>query len=723
MIGQYRNLLVVALLALWAATASIVAAEQTAPDSSAEGKQGAAEQPEAEPKTFDLGEMVVTPARRQLQLTRSPAAVGVITQQDTERLPAQNVAEFLHTQVGLRTSQPQGQGIVTPQSMAMRGISGSGRTLLLVDGQPWNSGFTDYFYFSKIPMEAVKRIEVVRGPFSALYGSNAMAGVVHVITKDSWGKELQASGLARYGNFGRAETTETVGGYWDDKVSVFASHSHYETDNYYLNDDDADQLDDEGDPILDTRNRNHNHERFHTHMRAKLREDLNMDFSVGGFKSETDFGVGSNLGIDNEMDTDRYYLNANGTWDANERVEVFFGSDYVAEKHEYTGETLATIDWVSIYRGPFLPPIVYPDFDYEPSLNKSGFYRTRLHGGANIEIFDNNTLTLGGEYDWVYGYKRVLHRSTGEFLPVLNRPGEKKSEHEDNWSVYIQDDWRFFDEQVQLVLGMRYDDFEGYGDNWSPKGTLIWHYLDTGRVKLSGGKAFRAPTINHRLTPPWTMAPFLTYIGNPDLDAETLKSYEVSFENEFFDRKVDTRVTPFKARAKDFITTATLRDPLDPSGRSTLKQPQNIQRVKIKGVETEVGYRPIEPLRLFANHQYAKTEDRHTHEVLDNHPRNTMRWGATWYSRHFGDFMGLTAGLVGRYTSGQTYTTFRTGGTGHIEGHVLWDTRVGLDFWKRRLSVFADVFNLFDQKGHRTASDDFIAERNWLVGAQVRYEF
>ncbi len=656
------------------------------------------------PSTETLDEMVVTASRRPTRLESAPAVVNVITREDIQRLPAQNLAELIRDEVGIVLKQPQGAGIVTPQSVGIRGLDFE-RILLLVDGQPWNSGFTDYFYLSTIPLDAVERIEIVRGPFSSLYGTNALGGVIHVFTRDGRGSAFDGLLSTRLGDFGRFETTESLGGSLDEKASAFITHNHFESDNYFLNDDRPD--------VIDPRNRGYTHERFHGHMAFMPAPNLELRLSGGAYSSETGYGIGESFGIEKHQDVNNYYLNGRGTWTANDRLQLFFGSDHLSNDFEFTGETLTR---VVMFPRP-------PRFVFEPSQDHYGFDRTRAYLGGNLEVFSGNILTLGGEVQWNRGFKRVSNLDTDAILPVLNRPGQELDELEGNYAFYLHDDWLFLNDRLELILGLRYDNFEGFGDHLSPKAALNWYYWESGRVKLSAGNAFRAPAMNQRLTPAWTLAPFVTFVANADLEAETLWSYELSFENEFLGKKLKTRVTPFMTFADDFITIATLPDPLDPSRRSLIKQPQNIQSVRIEGVETEVALRPVEELKLYANYQYAEVRDDDTDRILDNHPLNTARMGAVWYSRHYADLLGVTASLVAVYESGRNFTELRTGRLGSIGGYTTLDTRIGMDFWKRRFSVFGDIYNLLDKQTYKTGTDDFLPGRNWLLGLQINYRF
>jgi len=667
-----------------------------------------AEEPETESE-----EIVVTATRRPTRPENAPAVVNVITEEDIKNLPWRNVGDLLKNEVGVITVEPQGMGIVIPQSVNFRGIRSTNKVLILVDGQPWNSGFTDFNYFSQIPVEAIKRIEVVRGPFSSLYGSNAMGGVIHIITKNGMGKKATASASSRFGDFGREEYTATASAYYK-LVSGFLSYNTYRTNNYYLNDEHED--------ILDTENRDHEHDRFHAHMLITPGADLLIHLSGGGFISATGFGMAENLGFDNECKVERYYINLHGSWAPTSRTEIFFGLDYLTDEHIYTGETLTKIEFINVGPPPPAPPVMVPQFNYEPSRNESGFDRTRVLLGMNYDLTERDTLTLGGEYFWVHGFKKIIHRDTGELLDVLNREGEDLDEREENYSLFIQNYWSSPERILKLVFGARYDYYEGFGKAWSPKGAVIAHYHENGRVKISVGRAFRAPSFSERLSPPWTMAPFLTYIGNPDLEAEKATSYEISFENEFFEKKLKTRITPFLTFAEDFITTVTLQDPFDPSGNSILKQPDNVEEVEIQGIETEIIIRPFQSLKIFGNHQYSETRDGSTGEILDNHPFHIARFGTVWYNPKVTSFMGLSTSMVGRYVSEQNYTEFQTGETGKLHEYTVFDGRVAAEFWHRRIGVFIDVYNIFNDPAHMTSATDYVPERNFMAGAQLSYE-
>ena len=646
-----------------------------------------------------IEEVVVTASRRPTSLRNAPAVVNVISEEDIARLPHRNLAELLLTQVGVDVNQPQGQGITTPQSFAMRGVSGCERTLLLIDGQEWNSGFTSYFYMSKIPVEAIKRIEIVRGPFSSLYGGRAMAGVIQIFTKDGWGEPNAVSAGFKAGDFSRRENHQAAQ-FAGDKMSLAVSRSEYETGNYYLNDDEISRT--------DTTNRGHEHDRLHFNSRVSTSEKLSVNVSGGRFESRTGYGIGTVFATVNEMNTERLYLNVHGDLAAMDDLDVFGGANIVTDDHNYLGEA-------------YIKSVPFPVF--EQTLNKSGYEKWHANLGAHWRGLEDHTLTTGFDLDQNRGHKKIVGTDDGQIVQVGNRDGSATNKEESTVSVYVQDDWFIFADELELVTGLRMDHYDGFGSQWSPKAALIWHYWDDGRVKVSAGKSFRPPDINDRFTPPWSMGPTRTRIANPDLKPEDAWSYELALENEWLDGDVTTRVASYYTKITDYIESVTKDDPLS-AGR-TISTSENVGRVEARGVESEIAWTPMRELKLFANHQYNETRDMtaEDNDVMDGHPLQRVNVSGTWYSRHFDDFVGLSAGLGWHFVGQQKYNSFSSGVAGKVNKYNYTDASLGLDFWERRIRFYANMFNVFDLETQRTDIDDRLSERNYLAGVDVCIEF
>jgi len=385
------------------------------------------------------------------------------------------------------------------------------------------------------------------------------------------------------------------------------------------------------------------------------------------------------------------------------------------ENRNYSGEQLSRYNTLRIGRRTVTVPV------YEAGRNDSGFLRIKGHAGGHWSIFSGNTLTLGAEAENVQASPRI--RDASDAVITTNAYGASSMDaSETNFSLYVQDSWVFWNDQLEVVAGARLDSYEAFGEEISPKGSLIWHYWDQGRVKVSAGKAFRPPDIGERLAPPWTMFPGRVRISNKNLEPESLWSFELSLENEFFDKKLRTRITPFLTRAENFITSVTITpDPL--TGTGSLSTDRNVSDVDINGVEADLRYEIHKSVSVFANYQYADTLDNKTGELLNNQPQNLIKAGAIWYDRFFNDSVGLGATVTWHYVDRQKYTGWTSGLADVLPAYNWFDVQASVDFWQRRIRITGDLFNALDNQGNRDRDDTFYAGLNWMLGMELRYEF
>lgn len=163
----------------------------------------------------DIGEIIVTATRTPRKAGTVPASVSVIGKEDIRLMPAQYMDEVISHTTGVYTRRSKMQD--TTIRIGMRGLSGGTYCLVMVDGQPLNDAYDNDVQWPHLSKDAVERVEVVRGPFSSLYGQNAMGGVVNVIT--SAPKERELAGRVGYGTY----NTMTAHAHYDDLYQVGAS--------------------------------------------------------------------------------------------------------------------------------------------------------------------------------------------------------------------------------------------------------------------------------------------------------------------------------------------------------------------------------------------------------------------------------------------------------------------------------------------------------------------
>ena len=652
----------------------------------------------AENAVSELEPIVVTATKSPKKLENIPAVVTLVTAEEIKTIPARTVGDLLADLPGVYPYEPQGVGVVTPQSFTINGNGFPGSTLILLDGQKINSPYTDYAYLTTVPVRAVDRIEVIRGPFSALYGSSAGGGIINIITKDG-GNKSYISPWGQAGSFGRRDYGADAGIVWGN-MSLGLFFDHKTVDNYFLYDDKG----------VDDRNRDYEHNRLHGKLTGSFGDATDFSLSGGIIDGDTGFGISQNLNLEDYQDISHPYLNFQLASRITGQLDVSARFDWLQSSHEYHGETLENITYP-----PFGPPI--PSFNYKASVNDTRADRYRADISGNYFFNDRHILTLGSEVVYADGEKSV-YDTTGNLLAVQGRPGKKSSNDDTLVSFYGQYDW-IFNDQFELVLGARFDNYDSYGSEVSPKAALSWQYAAGGNVKFSAGKGFRAPNLNELYSPAWSIAPFIVYQGNPDLEAETMWTYQVSLEQRAMDNKLFFRLTPYYTDAENFITSVRHPDPFNPGGQ--IMHPENISEVDIKGVDVELSYDLQKHLSLFANYNYNETRDGQTDDILDGYPRNNAAVGLRGY-RNLTEDWRLSGSWSARYRG--DYSTSSWGSppvTATVGDFWYHSARIDID-WKDMIGFHLDLFNIFDDRS-LTDIDRHLPEFNYLAGITFKYTF
>ena len=642
--------------------------------------------------------VVVTATKSEKKLENIPAVVNVITAEEIAVMPGRTVGDLLADLPGISAHEPQGVGVVTPQSQTISGNGFPGATLILLDGQKINTPMTDYAYLTTVPVHAVERIEVIRGPFSSLYGSSAGGGIINVITKDGGKEGNYVRPWTQAGSFGRSDYGLDMG-LNREKFSFGLFIDHKQVDNYYLYEDQG----------LDDRNLDYEHDRFHAKLTGTLSDSTSFSLSGGTISGQTGNGLSDHIGLENHQDMEHPYINGQLFTQINDQLDMKLQLDWLRVVHEYHGETLEKVSYP-----PFGPP--RPMFSYKQSLNDSSSDRWRGDLSANYQLNENSILTVGSELVSTSAEK-AIYAADGSLLDVQGRPGTKVDEDDSLASLYLQQDWIW--DSLELVVGARYDNYESYGSELSPKGSLSWAYSDSGNLKFSVGKGFKAPNLSQLYSPPWSISPFIVYQGNPDLEAETLWSYQVSLEQQLADRRFSFRITPYFTDADNFITSVRMPDPINRGGQ--IMTPKNVDEVEIMGADAEFNYRPLNNLQFFLSYNYNETRDAKTDDILDGYPRNNAALGLR--TRHrLADTWNLSGSYAIRYRGEYTSTSWGAPPITETVGDYWYHTLRAVLDWNDTLSFTLDLSNLFDERA-RTDLDKYLPEFNCLAGASYTYRF
>ena len=181
--------------------------------------------------------IVVTGTRTQTELQQSPVSTGILTRTELDTRNTRTLDQGLSLMEGLYAFRSKGSQD-TLAGVGMRGFDGRGsnqtRVLILLDGQPINDAYTGSVFWATLPVSEVQSVEVARGPFSSLYGGNAMGGVVNILTRPVDHREIEVSG--QYGTYNSAEYTIRYSERFWKKLGVAASYQRQEYGGYSTND-------------------------------------------------------------------------------------------------------------------------------------------------------------------------------------------------------------------------------------------------------------------------------------------------------------------------------------------------------------------------------------------------------------------------------------------------------------------------------------------------------
>ncbi|STW87880.1 colicin I receptor [Klebsiella pneumoniae] len=531
------------------------------------------------PALADVNEetLVVTASATEQNVKDAPASISVITQQDLQRKPVQNLKDVLRDVPGVQLTN-EGDN---RKGVSIRGLSSS-YTLILVDGKRVNSRNAVFrhndFDLNWIPVDAIERIEVVRGPMSSLYGSDALGGVVNIITKkigQKWTGTLSADTTIQE-HRDRGDTYNgqffTSGPLIDGVLGMKAYGSLAKR----AKDDPQSSSNATGETprIEGFTSRDGNVEFAWT-------PNENHDFTAGYGFDRQDRDSDS---LDrNRLERENYSLSHNGRWDIGNSELKFYGEKVDNKNPGQSGTITSESNAID---GKYVLPL--------------GMI--------------NQLVTFGGE--WRHDkLKDPVNLSSG---------GQSTSASQ--YALFIEDEWRII-EPLALTTGIRMDDHQTYGDHWSPRAYLVYNATDTVTVKGGWATAFKAPSLL-QLNPDWTTNSCrgsCSIVGNPDLKPETSESFELGLYyrgEEGWLENVEGSITTFQNNVDDMNdvlrTSSASEAPGYPNfvGWKTVNGKRvpifryfNVNKARIKGVETEVKIPFGDEWKLTVNYTYNDGRD------------------------------------------------------------------------------------------------------------------
>lgn len=621
--------------------------------------------------------MVVTASAVEQNVKDAPASISVISGEDLLKRPVQNLKDVLQDVPGIQLTNESDNR----RGVSIRGLDSS-YTLILVDGKRVSSRSAVFrhndYDLSWVPVNAIERIEVVRGPMSSLYGSDALGGVINIITKKvkkEWSGSVSVDSTIQE-NRDKGDTYSTSlytsGPLMDDLLSVKAYGNFAHRDKDAPNKS-ATATDGITGGIEGYKSR-----------------DGNVEFSVTP-NQDHEFLV--NYGFDRQdrssdsldktrLERQNYGISHTGNWGfANSELR------YYGEKIDnYSTKKLTAEN--NIVDGKFILPI--------DAINQ--------------------TVTFGGE----------LRKD--ELKDPVNLKGSGTTSTKQH-ALFIEDEWRIL-ENLALTAGTRLDDHENYGEHWSPRAYLVYSATDTVTVKGGWAKAFKAPSLL-QLSSDWTSNSCrgsCIVSGTSDLKPETSESVELGLYyagNEGLLDGVSGSVTVFENNVDDMINISRTADTtlapsysnfigFDPSTGKPVFGYYNVDKARVRGVETELSVPVTDAWKLRLNYTYNDARDLSSggNKPLAERPFHSANGTLDWKPVDDWSFY-LSANYTGKQRS-VTATNTTPG------GYVIWNTGGAYQATKN-LKLRAGVLNLIDKDLDRDAYSYNEEGRRYFIAADYAF--
>ncbi len=494
----------------------------------------------------EVAEVVVTATRIRTTITETAASVTVITSEEIQRKNVNTVYELLRTVPGLGVVQNGGVG--QPSSVFIRG-SKSEDALVLIDGIEVNDPITPgrSFNFAHLSVDNIERIEILRGPAGTLYGSDAMAGVIKIVTKRGEGKP-RASISVETGSFRSLRT----------RFGLIGGNEN----GYY-------------------------------------------SLAVSRFDSDGISAASENRGNSEEDAYKNTSLSATAGLSLSEGLEVDLVlrlQDARVEQDDFdfaTGLPSDDLDYFSKSEQVFFRvegQLISDGGGWEQALGFSVARHDRLDRNDPDDAFDFNVWndTFAGDLlkvDWVNTFYLSIKNTFLFGLETEEENGRTSTLAEKTartTAAFILEQVDIND-RLHVSLGLRTDDHSSFGDETTYSLAPVYTLADSGtKFRAAYGTGFKAPTLFQL---------FSSY-GDPTLDPERSRGWEAGFDQEIAGGAVDLGVTYFFNDFDNLID-------FD-SAASTYK---NLGAVRTEGVEFMTSFRPADNLKLAFNYTLTKTED------------------------------------------------------------------------------------------------------------------
>ena len=640
---MYKTTVAVALLLLLSCTQGRAEAENENFTTSEEDIQEFEEmfgQGPQEEDVYRTDRLLLTATGSLKPVHLAPSVASVITAEDIDKLGATTLDEVLETVPGLHVTPSYGH---LDPIYSIRGIHTSlnPQVLLLMNGipftKPYNGTRPSGF---RLPVSMISRIEVVRGPGSALYGADAFAGTINIITKDRFEVEGMHTGMRLASVDGMDVWGQHGGEYkgWDVAIGIEYWRGGSD-DKRIINADLQTKLDQvfgtdatlaPGPLHTDFENYNLIANFSHKYWTVRF---------WGWFLNDYQGGTGSAgaLGPKSKVNTDQ--ISGDITWSNDELINnlgLTLQLSYLYRKDDVLYQllppgstlpigtdgnlfTLPTAGLTTFTDGVFGEPILIDQqltFDFITKYERWNHHSWRIGVGGKVQ--DENTQEYKNFGPGVMDNSAFSDSTNGTLTDVTNTKGIFMSD-QNRTVLYasLQDEWTFA-RDWELTAGVRYDHYSDFGETVNPRIALVWEARYDLTGKLMYGHAFRPPSFaeNYLKNNP-------IFHGNPNLEPETIDTYELALDY----RPTHSLRTLFSVFAYEIEG---LIDYVADPSPSTTNTAQNYLTQKGHGFEIELEWEVTPSLKVSSNFAFQCSKDKDTDAVVADAPGMQFYVNGAW---------------------------------------------------------------------------------------------
>jgi len=655
-------------------------------------------------------------------VARAPATVTVINNEEWRSQGAYFLSEVLDAVPGLHVGKPLDD--YTHHSYSIRGLSGfnSNQIKLLIDGEPFEfmqSG--SLFIGLRMPLSSYKRIEIVKGPGSAVYGADAFAGVINLVSYEH--NELPAQFSARVGSFNTVDVSMS------NDFSIGNSHTQWSFD-YSKSDDDKNRIvSADLQSIFDsafgtsaslTPGPIDEHYEVFTGLIKWQWQNINVDIFTW-----RNFDLGMGAGVAQALDPNGSSKSYQNQLNIKYNLSHYMAGDLNAS---FSFKEQQTKNFLYVFpAGTVLPIGASGNVDFSETVGltefKDGFIGTPSPGGETLTLRLTHLLNLNKNnlLRWEIGYERQNFSTSerknfgpsildgtqtvvnGELTDVTGTDliyveDSKRSFH----YMSVQNEWQMTPDKL-LSLGVRYDDYSDFGSTTNPRLGLIWQVKEDITFKFFAGSAFRAPDIiqtRNKNNP--------VRIGNPSLEPETIDTLETGVNLDYMvNKNLMISGSLYSYHAKNLV--AYVFD-----SQSGGEKAENIGEQKGQGGELWLKWKSEKNITLDFSYSFLTAENKDGVDIADI-PNNMAYLSVNWLMSD-----DWRWNISGKWVADRKRLATDT--RSKIDDYYLVTSKIEHRGLVKNLTLALSFNNLFDEKA-REPSNGVIPDDYPLAGRQVLLEF